>query len=127
MQPSPMAETSKAPSLREITLQRHSWRVGAVQPRTAFPVQSFHRRAAQSWQVSFHVEPDLRLQIRKVPVAFRKSCETLRIERQGGGRIHRIHAVLLVNGLPAHDSPSCLPFLEEVEEATGADDVNEDV
>src|SRR5262249_7732174 len=49
------------------------------------------------------------------------------IEREPGRRIDRVHAVLLVDGLAKHQTPTSLALFEEVIETAGADNVYENI
>jgi hypothetical protein len=48
------------------------------------------------------VKPIAVCQVGEVAVALGEACKERRIERQLRRRIDRVHAVLLVNGLPKH-------------------------
>src|SRR4051794_17151678 len=105
-------------------LERRAGFRGAAQPRGAFGVELRNLRAAHPRKSELHIEPRLRLQVAEVPVALRKSCEQLAIERELRARLDGIEAVLLVDRLPANDRPALRSLLEEVVEPPRADRVD---
>ena len=86
-------------------------------------VERFHFGAFQPRHVRLHLVADVALQVGQVAITFWETLQQFLIERQQLPGIHRIHAILLVNRLPQHDTPAAIALLEEIVEATRADHI----
>src|SRR5580704_2192729 len=82
----------------------------AGQPSFPSRVEGFYFRTLQPRHIGLHFVPDIALQVSQVAIAFRKALQQLLIELQQLARIHRVHAVLFVNGLPQYNAPAIAPL-----------------
>src|SRR6185503_14441959 len=96
----------------------------AVEPCPAVSIQLLDLRPPELRQVALHLEAEPALQVAQMAVALRDRAQQIGIELDAHRRIHRIHAVLLVDRLAAHDAPSSRALLEKIIEAPGADHVD---
>src|SRR5437899_5784301 len=95
----------------------------AVEPRRAGGIEALDFGTLERRHVALDGIADPRLQVSEVTVTLRELDQHGRIDLQRRGRIDRIHSVLFVDRLAKNDAPFFLPTLEEIGEATRADDV----
>src|SRR5688572_25352706 len=97
--------------------------LSAFEPGPPLAVKPLDFGSPELGQAGLDGEPQAGLQVGEVAVAFGKAREQRRIELQARRRVDRVHAVLLVDRLAAHDRPAAA-LLEEVVEAPGAHHVH---
>src|SRR5687767_3291827 len=100
-------------------------RCRALEPRLAVAVERLDLGALQLRQVALDLEPELGLQIAQGPVTLGDRAQQVRIELDPERRVDRVHAVLLVDRLAAHDRPAVFSFFEKIIKPAGADDVHQ--
>src|SRR5262249_1007030 len=99
----------------------------AHEPGRSTGVEGLYLRSPEARHVGFDREADRGLQVGEVTVTLTEACQEPPIGREPGRRIDRVHAVLLVDGLAKHQTPTFVTLLDEVIETASADDVHEDI
>src|SRR5512134_36423 len=108
---------------RTFPVGKRRWR--AVEPGPPVAIKASHCLTLELRQVPLYGEPELRLQVPQVAVALGDRAEQVGIELDPHGRVHGIHAVLLIDRLAPRDRPLAGALLEEIVEPAGAHHVDQ--